>query len=170
MLLFAPRNKNAHRVHCGRFSQHNLDRGLVCYTDLKPRRLPPPDNFVFHKRPVMQRFRIEVCTIWPLKAARIIDQTNALEQRGITQRTKDRAVQDRLKVDHLLGFVIEAYVKGVIANNRKIGNTHQSMGSHSDSPFNLERKVAPTRPLPIFEQFFLMNFRPAKHDVLLSSR
>jgi hypothetical protein len=61
-------------------------------------------------------------------------------------------------------------VKSVITNNRKISNANQSMGGHSKSPFNLERQVAPARPLSIFEQFFLMNFRPAKHDVLLPSR
>ena len=79
----------------------------MCNIYRKPRRLSPPNNFVFDKRPVAQRLRIEVCTIWPLEAAIIIDQTNALDERGITQRAKDRAVHDRRKVDNLLGFGIE---------------------------------------------------------------
>lgn len=97
---------------------------LLRHAYRKPRVLPPPNNSVFDERPVVQRLWIEVCAIGPLKAASIIDQTDTVEQCDIAQGAKDRAVQDRRKVNYLLGFIVETYAQGVIANNRKIGDSN----------------------------------------------
>lgn len=68
-------------------------------------------------RPIVQRRGIEVRAIRPDDGVNFGINSNLIEKFQITQRAVKLAAQNRLEVDHLLGFIFKLQLQRVRADN-----------------------------------------------------
>jgi hypothetical protein len=101
--------------------------------------LPPGNDLILGVRPIMEGFWIKVRASGPFQATGIVDELNLIKESQITQWSKDRAMQHRLKINHLLSSIIKVDTEGVVGYDVKVCYSIDFVFRHLNSPFNFQR-------------------------------
>jgi hypothetical protein len=81
-------------------------------------------------RPIMERCRVEVCTIWPHESMHFRIQPHTAEEVFISQRPIERTRQHRLEIDFPHGAISKRDAQPIWANNREMSDAMEGM--HDD--------------------------------------
>ena len=82
---------------------------LARLSDASAPRTRPLRKFIGNQRPIMQRRRVEVCSVRPHERTSLRIEHDLIENGWIPERPEWRAMENRQKVDSLLGAVDERH-------------------------------------------------------------
>jgi len=87
----------------------------------------PPGEFVAHQRPIVQCCRIEIGTIRPGNGTDFRIQPNLLEQIRIAKWAVEFPMKHWLKINDLLGSIVETHTESVAGQDLKSDDCAQQV-------------------------------------------